>query len=68
MIKSEIRNKILRLKKSNGFSSAVCVRSISAVELFCIASAKESSDDVLLDQLNLHLASRLGDNVIQNEK
>ena len=53
--------------KSNGFSSALCVRSISAVELFCIASANKNSDEVLIEQLNLHLSSRLGDNIIKEE-
>jgi len=52
--------------KDNGFASALCVRSISAVELFAIASVKEINDDILLNQMNNHLSSRIGDKNIEN--
>lgn len=52
------------LKKA-GFKNAHCVRSVSAVELFCIASVKDLTSDKLLELLNLHLKSRMreGDSI-----
>lgn len=51
--------------KDNGFTSALCVKSISAVELFAIASVQDISDDSLLEQMHKHLATRLGDKSIE---
>lgn len=52
--------------KHNNFSNAVCVRSIKAVELFCLASVLPVSDDDLMEHLKLHISSRLGKTGIQN--
>ena len=51
--------------KDNGFANALCIRSISAVELFAIASVKEISDDILLNQMNNHVSSRFGNQNIE---
>ena len=51
--------------KENGFASAICVRSISAVELFAMASVNDVKEDILLEQMHNHLSTRLGENSIE---
>ena len=51
--------------KNNNFANAVYVRAIQAVEIFCIGSVMPVSDNDLLQQLESHISSRLGENGIQ---